>query len=97
MPTRSPAPSTGSVVRTVTPALQVLALPKPVLHREVPALAADYDHVVIDGPPQVADVTRSAVLASDVVLVPVQPSGLDVWGASAMVSLRAEPRWSGLT
>ena len=28
------------------------------LHREVPAIAADYDHVVIDGPPQVADVTQ---------------------------------------
>jgi chromosome partitioning protein len=60
------------------------------LHREVPTLAADYDHVVIDGPPQVADVTRSAVLASDVVLIPVQPSGLDVWGASAVVALLTE-------
>lgn len=79
-----------SVARTVAPALPVLGLPKPVLHREVPALAADYDHVVIDGPPQVADVTRSAVLASDVVLIPVQPSGLDVWGAAAVVSLLAE-------
>ena len=79
-----------SVARQVTPALPVIGLPKAVLHREVPGMAADYDHVVIDGPPQVADVTRSAVLASDAVLIPVQPSGLDVWGASAVVTLLTE-------
>ena len=79
-----------SAARTAPPALPVLGLPRPVLHREVPTLAADYDHVVIDGPPQVADVTRSAVMASDVVLIPVQPSGLDVWGARAVVALLAD-------
>jgi chromosome partitioning protein len=79
-----------SAARTIPPALPVLGLPRPVLHREMPTLAADYDHVVIDGPPQVADVTRSAVLASDVVLIPVQPSGLDVWGARAVVALLSE-------
>ena len=54
----------------------MIGLPRPVLHREVPTLAAGYDHVIIDGPPQVADVTRSAIMASDVVMIPVQPSGL---------------------
>ena len=37
-----------------------------------------------------ADVTRSAVMASDVVIIPVQPSGLDVWGAGAVVALLSE-------
>jgi chromosome partitioning protein len=50
-----------------------------VLHREVPALASSYDHVVIDGPPQVADV-----------VIPVQPSPFDVWGARAVVELLSE-------
>jgi chromosome partitioning protein len=85
-----------SAARTVSPPPPVLGLPRPVLHREVPTLAADYDHVVIDGPPQVADVTRSAVMACDVVLIPVQPSGLDVWGARAW-RCSPMPPWSGLT
>lgn len=72
------------------PAFPVIGLPKPVLHREMNALSAGYDHVVIDGPPQVADVTRSAILAADLVLIPVQPSPLDVWGARAVVELLAE-------
>jgi chromosome partitioning protein len=68
----------------------VIGMPKPILHRELPALAAAYDHVVIDGPPQVADIARSAIMASDLVLIPVQPSGPDVWGARAVVELLAE-------
>jgi chromosome partitioning protein len=38
----------------------------------------------------VADVTRSAIMASDVVIIPVQPSPFDVWGARAVVELLAE-------
>jgi chromosome partitioning protein len=79
-----------SALRSEGAAFAVLGLPKPVLHREVPKLAGDYEHVIIDGPPQVADITRSAVLASDMVLIPVQPSPLDVWGARAVVELLDE-------
>ena len=63
-----------SALRQGEPAFPVIGLPKPVLHREVPTLATGYDHVIIDGPLQVADITRSAIMASDVVIVPVQPS-----------------------
>ena len=45
---------------------------------------------MIDGPPRVNDLARSAILASDVVLVPVQPSPYDVWAAKDIVDLVAE-------
>jgi chromosome partitioning protein len=79
-----------SALRQGTPTFPVIGLPKAVLHRELPALAEGRDHIVIDGPPQVADVTRSAILAADLVLIPVQPSPLDVWGARAVVDLLGE-------
>ena len=79
-----------AAIRTEPPLFPVIGLPKAVLHREMPALAIGYDHVVIDGPPQVADVTRSAIMASDLVLIPVQPSPFDVWGARAVVELLSE-------
>ena len=79
-----------SALRQGTPAFPVIGLPKPVLHREMPSLAAGYEHAIIDGAPQVADLTRSAILAADMVLIPVQPSPLDVWGARAVVELLAE-------
>jgi chromosome partitioning protein len=68
----------------------VIGLPKASLHRELPKLVKDYDHIVIDGPPRVYDVTRSAILASDLVLIPVQPSPYDVWAAKEIVDLVRE-------
>lgn len=53
-----------SALRTCSPTFPVIGLPKPMLHRELPSLAAGYDHVVIDGPPQVQDVTRAAIMAA---------------------------------
>ena len=49
-------------------------------------MAADYDHVVIDGPPHTTEVTRSALLAADLVLIPVQPSPYDVWACAYLVA-----------
>jgi chromosome partitioning protein len=70
-----------------TPALPVLGLPRPTLHREIPALAENYDHVIIDGPPQTEAIVRSAMMAADLLVIPVQPSGVDVWGARPIVAL----------
>jgi hypothetical protein len=52
-----------------------------------PQLAADYGHVVIDGPPRNYEVTRSAIAAADLVLIPVQPSGPDCWASRKTVKL----------
>lgn len=68
-------------------AFPVIGLPKATLHRELPKLAEDYDFLVIDGAPRVYDVARSAIMASDLVLIPVQPSPYDVWAAKEIVDL----------
>jgi chromosome partitioning protein len=71
-------------------AFPVVGLPKATLHKELPKLAADYDHIIVDGAPRVYDVARSAIMASDVVLIPVQPSPYDVWAAKEIVDLLVE-------
>lgn len=63
----------------------VAGLPRPSIHKELPALAKGFDFVVIDGPPRVYDVAKSAIMASDLVIVPVQPSPYDVWAAKEIV------------
>jgi chromosome partitioning protein len=70
----------------------VIGLARDTLHREAPELAHDADHVVIDGPPRVAGLMRSALLAADLVLIPVQPSPLDGWGSAEMLALLREAR-----
>lgn len=68
----------------------VIAMDRPTIHRDLPELALNFDHVVIDGPPRVSELARSAIIAADLVLVPVQPSPLDVWAAQEIVKLIAE-------
>lgn len=68
----------------------VVGMAKPTLHKDIPELAANYNHVVIDGPPRVNELARSAILACDLVLIPVQPSPYDVWAADEIVKLIQE-------
>ncbi|MBN8765280.1 MAG: AAA family ATPase [Thiobacillus sp.] len=67
-----------------------VGLARETLHQEAPELARRCDHIVIDGPPRIAALARSALLAVDLVLIPVQPSPYDVWASAEMVSLIRE-------
>jgi chromosome partitioning protein len=73
--------------RTAPARFPVIGLPKPTLHREMPSLGQGYEWVIIDGPPRVGDLARSAIAASDLVIIPVQPSPYDVWAAQDIVDI----------
>ena len=49
--------------------------------------SALYDLTIIDCPPQYARPSAEAIRIADLVLVPVQPSQLDVWATAAVVDL----------
>lgn len=68
----------------------VVGLDRPTIHRDLPAIAKSYSHVVIDGPPRVSDLARSAIMASNIVLIPVQPSPYDIWATEKVISLIRE-------
>ena len=70
----------------------VVGLARDTLHSEAPELARGADHVVIDGPPRVASLMRSALLAAELLLIPVQPSPFDGWASAEMLSLLGEAR-----
>jgi len=73
-------------------AFGVLGLARETLHRELPEIAAGYDRVVIDGPPRVAGIARSALLAADLVLIPATPSPFDGWASAEMLRLFDEAK-----
>jgi chromosome partitioning protein len=70
----------------------VVGLARDTLHREAPELARDADHVVIDGPPRVAGLMRSALLAADLIMIPAQPSPFDGWASGEILRLIDEAR-----
>lgn len=81
-----------SSARQGNPLFPVVGMPKPTLHKDLPEIARDYEFVFIDGAPRVSELGRAAIMASDFVLIPVQPSPYDVWAAAETVQLIREAR-----
>lgn len=81
-----------AAAREGEPLLSVVGLPRATVHKEIATIGHGYDHIIIDGPPRVTDLARSAIMASDVVVIPVQPSPYDVWAAEEVVKLIDEAR-----
>lgn len=79
-----------SSARERDPIFPVIGMAKPTLHKDLPEIARDYDRVLIDGAPRVNELGRAAIMASDLVVIPVQPSPYDVWAAADTVSLIRE-------
>src|ERR1700726_883392 len=52
---------------------RVIGLARDTPHHEAPEPPGDAGPAVIDGPPHIAALTRSALLAADLVLIPAQP------------------------
>jgi chromosome partitioning protein len=81
-----------AAARDGDPLFSVVGFPRPTIHKEIVQLGQGYDHIVIDGPPRVTDLARSAIMAADLVLIPVQPSPYDIWAADEVVKLIDEAR-----
>ncbi len=79
-----------AAAREGDPLFPVVGLPRPVVHKEIGGLGAGYDVIVIDGPPRVTELARSVIMASDLVVIPVQPSPYDIWAAEEIVNLVKE-------
>ena len=63
----------------------VASLARQNMARDAMAMAADYDHTIIDGPPHAEDIARSCIIASDFVVLPIEPSGLSTWASDLTV------------
>lgn len=81
-----------AAARQSDPLFSVVGFPRSTIHKEIGQIGQGYDHIVIDGPPRVTDLARSAIMASDIVLIPVQPSPYDIWAAEEVVKLVDEAR-----
>jgi chromosome partitioning protein len=67
--------------------IPVVGLDRDTLAKDINAIKSGYDYIIIDGAPQIAKLAASAIKASDIVLIPVQPSPYDIWATSDLVDL----------
>ena len=67
--------------------IPVIGLDRETMPKDLAAISAGYDYVVIDGAPQMARLAAAAVKAADMVIIPCQPSPYDVWAAADLVDV----------
>lgn len=73
-------------------AFDVKPYPMPLSSRDIDRFSKGYDHVVIDSPPALGDIIRSVLEVSDLAIVPVGPSPLDIWSTNETVAMIKETR-----
>lgn len=70
----------------------VVGYDRPTIHKDIKAITRGYHYALIDAPPRVTDIARSAMLASHAVIIPVQPSGFDAWASQETFRLVEEAK-----
>lgn len=73
--------------RKAAPLFPVYGKASPTLHNQFEQISAGYDFIVIDAPANVSKINGSAIMCCDTVVVPVQPSGLDLWASDAILTV----------
>ncbi len=77
--------STWASLREETP-FQIVSMARENMARDAMKLAADFDFTILDGPPQAETISRSCIVASDLVVVPVEPGGASRWSSELTIS-----------
>ena len=59
---------------------------------EIDRLSRTHDLIIVDSPPHTDAEARTAIRAADLVVVPLQPSPMDVWATSATIQICKQER-----
>ena len=73
-------------------AFEILHHPEPLDRIDIKELAADYDYVLIDAPPANGDIAKSILEVSDLTIVPLSPSSLDIWSGWGTMEMIEEAK-----
>ena len=68
-------------------AFEVMHRPQPIPGDELKELAQDYDYLVIDAPPANSDITKSILAITDLSIIPLSPSSLDIWSCKGTLEM----------
>lgn len=69
---------------------EVTHRPSASLLNDKKGMARGHDHVIIDAPPAIGEIARAVLGVTDLAIVPIGPSPLDIWSSKETVSLFPE-------
>ena len=64
----------------------VISLATSTVHKEIELLKPNYDYIIIDAPGNLSNVTRSVIVGSDKIIIPILPSPYDIWAADDIIT-----------
>ena len=73
-------------------AFEVIEQPYSVMKEEFEILADSCDYLLIDSPPGKSGTTRDILSISDITIIPVSPSSLDIWSCKGTLEMVNESR-----
>lgn len=65
----------------------MIAMDKPAMIKDLKSVSSQYDEVIVDGCPKSIGMIATTITVADLVLIPVQPSGFDLWAANSVGEL----------
>lgn len=73
-------------------AFEIMHQPEPISRSEIEELSQNYDYLVIDAPPAIGDITKSILAVTDLSIIPLSPSSLDIWSCKGTLDMVDEAR-----
>jgi len=67
--------------------IPVIGLDRETLAKDIDGVKSGYDFIIIDGAPSISGLAVAGIKAADFVLIPVQPSPLDIWACADLVDV----------
>lgn len=71
-------------------AFEILHYPEPILKVDIRELSKNYDCIVVDAPPAIGDITESILAITDLTIIPLSPSPLDLWSCQSTLEMIEE-------
>lgn len=73
-------------------AFEVVPWPESISKEEIQLVAGGLDYLIIDSPPGRGDTVRTVLSISNLAIIPVSPSSLDIWSCEGTMEMIAESR-----
>jgi chromosome partitioning protein len=68
-------------------AFEVVHHPEPISKIDIEQLSQSCDFLVIDAPPAIGDITKSILAVTDLSIIPLSPSSLDIWSCRGTLDM----------
>lgn len=73
-------------------AFEIMHHPEAISKSEIDELSQDFDYLVIDAPPAIGEITKSILDVTDLSIIPLSPSSLDIWSCKGTLEMVDEAR-----